>query len=141
MPSKACLLHKEEYRQSQVLEKTWNQLSCCKKFCLYQKRSLDLFKQEYIRDKQICLTSKSYLCTGEVIKQVSKGVSIRQNPLTFENYHSVLTSGVPHQITNRGFRSKSHRVFTYAQKKKGLNSVYVKRKVLADGIHTIPLDL
>ena len=76
-----------------------------------------------------------------VNKQVSKGVSIHQNPLTFENYYQVLKSNTPLKATNQGFMSRQHHIYTYKQEKRGLNSFYCKRQVLEDGIHTIPLDI
>ena len=43
--------------------------------------------------------------------------------------------------TNRGFRTINHCVATYEQTKKGLSYFYPKRVVVADGIHTEPLNL
>ena len=98
-------------------------------------------KIEYSGTKQISLTSKTYFCVGDKNKQVSKGVCIRQNPLTFNQYRNVLESNQPHSITNRGFCSYQSRIFSYVQTKKGLNSFYPKRIVLDDGIHTKPLKI
>ena len=98
-------------------------------------------KVEYSGTKQISLTSKTYFCVGDKNKQVSKGVCIHKNPLTFNEYRKVLTSNQPHSMTNRGFRSHQSRIFSYAQTKKGLNSFYPKRIVLDDGIHTQPLKI
>ena len=43
-------------------------------------------KTEYEGEKAVALTCKTYFCEGKSKKQVCKGVSIRQNPLTFEKY-------------------------------------------------------
>ena len=43
-------------------------------------------KTEYEGEKVVALTCKTYFCEGKSKKQVCKGVSIRQNPLTFEKY-------------------------------------------------------
>ena len=43
--------------------------------------------------------------------------------------------------TNRGFRVRNNAIFTYTQEKRGFSYFYCKRKVLDDGIHTIPLDI
>ena len=96
---------------------------------------------EYDGDNQICLASKSYFCKGETNKQVCKEVSIAQNPLTFDQYVHVLETGEPLLVENRRFRSKKHKIFSYIQKKRGLSNFYSKRKVLSDGVHTVPLDL
>ena len=85
--------------------------------------------------------SKPHFCLGDKKKQVSKGVCIHQNPLTFEEYRNVLQSNQPLTITNRGFRSYKNRIFLYVQCKKGLYSFYPKRIVLDDGIHTKPLEI
>ena len=98
-------------------------------------------KLEYEGDNQICLASKSYFCEGETNKQVCKGVSIAQNPLTFDQYARVLETGEPLLVENRGFRLKKHQIFSYIQKKRGLSNFYPKRKVLSDEVHTVPLDL
>ena len=74
-------------------------------------------------------------------KQVCKDVNIFQNPLSFEQYVNVLKNNTLLEITNCDFKSQNHRVFSYKQHKKGLNSFYPKRGVLDDGIHTLPLDL
>jgi uncharacterized phage-like protein YoqJ len=43
--------------------------------------------------------------------------------------------------TNKGFRidKQTQNIITYSQEKVGLNFYYYKRKVLEDGITTIPL--
>ena len=43
--------------------------------------------------------------------------------------------------TNTGFRLKDNSVYTYSQEKIGFNYFYCKRKVLEDGISTVPLDI
>ena len=40
-----------------------------------------------------------------------------------------------------GFRLKNNSIFTYSQEKIGFNYFYCKRKVLRDGISTVPLDI
>ena len=56
-------------------------------------------------------------------------------------YQKVMDEKVNEKSTNRGFRTINHVVATYEQTKKGLSYFYPKRKVQADGIHTVPLDL
>jgi hypothetical protein len=43
--------------------------------------------------------------------------------------------------TNRGFRSIDNQVYTYLQGSAGFSYFYPKRKVLADGVSTTPLDI
>ena len=75
-------------------------------------------KVEYSGNKQISLTSKTYFCLGDKNKQVSKGVCIHQNPLTFEKYRNVLQSNQPLTITNGGFRSHQNRILHMRKVKK-----------------------
>ena len=84
---------------------------------------------------------KTYFCEGKSKKQVCKGVSIRQNPLTFEKYFQALDSTQPLSVVNRGFITRKHNVLTYHQEKRGLSPFYCKRVVHLDGIHTFPLNL
>ena len=42
--------------------------------------------------------------------------------------------------TNRGFRMRDGRMMTYEQQKLGLSAYHDKRYVLADGIHTGPVE-
>ena len=69
-------------------------------------------KVEYSESKQISLTSKTYFCLRDKNKQISKGVCIYQNPLTFEKYRNVLESNQTLAITNRGFCSHQNRFFS-----------------------------
>ncbi len=43
--------------------------------------------------------------------------------------------------SNKGFRVINNEMVTYIQQKKGLSYIYDKRKVLADGVSTMPLDI
>ena len=114
---------------------------CCSTFETFDKRTLGKMKVEYERDNKVCLASKSYFYQEKTNKQVWKGVSITQNPLTFDQHVDVLKSNNLLQVENRRFRSKEHRIFSYVQKKKRSNNFYPKRKVLSDGIYNKPLDL
>eukprot|EP00794_Sanderia_malayensis_P021215 gene21215-biopygen16243 len=46
-----------------------------------------------------------------------------------------------HAATNRGIKRKQNLMQTYAQEKNMLNSLYCKRRVLEDGISTVPLNI
>ena len=126
LPAEACLQHTESYIKQRTAGKDWEKQECYQKYNKFTQRTLGLTKVEYSGNKQISLTSKTYFCLGDQNKQVSKGVFIHQNPLTFEEYRNVLQSNQPLTITNRGFRSYQNRIFSYAQCKKGLNSFYPK---------------
>ena len=141
MPTEVCDRHLEDFVETKVSGAVWTPPTCCRERYIFQKRVGGLFKVEFEGQKILCLTCKTYFCAGKQNKQVSKGVSIHQNPLTFENYYQVLKSNTPLKATNQGFMSRQHHKYTYKQEKRGLNSFYCKRQVLEDGIHTIPLDI
>ena len=60
-------------------------------------------KVKYKEKNQVCLASKSYFCQEETNKQVFKGISIAQNPLTFDRDVNVLEISNPLQVENRSF--------------------------------------
>ena len=93
------------------------------------------------RTKQISFTFETYFCNVKKNKQMSKGVCIRQNLLTFDKNYGVLKSDQPLSVINCCFRCHQHKIFLYAQTKKGLNSFYFKRIVLDDGIHSYSKNL
>ena len=43
--------------------------------------------------------------------------------------------------TNRGFRLADNQVYPYLQERTGFSYFYPKRKVLADGVSTAPLEI
>jgi hypothetical protein len=53
----------------------------------------------------------------------------------------VLFNDAKDMCMNKGFRVVNNEMVTYIQQKKGLSYVYDKRKVLADGVSTAPLDI
>ena len=86
----------------------------------------------------IALTSKCYYAdneTGSVKKFSCKGVSRRQNEMSWERYKNALF-GALDKVTNIGFRKKENHIVTYEQTKLGLSAYYDKRIVHEDGIHT-----
>ena len=103
----------------------------------------------------MCLTAKCYLIQNEVNeddKFSCKGVSKKHNDLNFQRYKNVLDVLLKtrrdgelegkdiNKAKNVGFRVYDQGVVTYEQNKLGLSAYYDKRYVLADGIHTRPLD-
>ena len=100
------------------------------------------------------LTAKCYLVQNEASenKYSCKGVSKNHNDLHFQRYKNVadvflrasrdseLEAKDIGKAKNVGFRVYYQGIVTYEQKKLGLSVYYGKRYVLADSIHTRPLD-
>ena len=109
----------------------------------YSKRVPGLFKPEFKGKRMIALTSKCYFAdNGEsgasqesIPKFSCKGVSRRQNKMSWERYKNALF-GALDKVTNIGFRKKENHIVTYEQTKLGLSAYYDKRVVHEDGIHT-----
>jgi hypothetical protein len=106
----------------------------------YDKRTPGLFKIEYDGSGVVALNSKCYYCKGSYDKLSSKGCQ-KSNQLLYQDYKNVLFNGVNKMVTNRGFRVKNNLICSYEAEKIGLTPFYFKRKVLPDGINTVPLDL
>ena len=114
----------------------------------YSKRVPGLFKPEFKGKRMIALTSKCYFANngdseagasqngvGGIPKFSCKGVSRRQNKMSWERYKNALF-GALDKVTNIGFRKKENHIVTYEQTKLGLSAYYDKRIVHEDGIHT-----
>ena len=107
----------------------------------YSKRVPGLFKPEFKGKRMIALTSKCYFAdngengAGGIPKFSCKGVSRRQNKMSWERYRNALF-GALDKVTNVGFQQRSHHIVTYEQTKLGLSAYYDKRIVHEDGIHT-----
>ena len=71
----------------------------------------------------------------------SKGVSKRHLKAPMTKFRRVLKTREAQSGSNRGFRVRGNAVFTYRQDRRGFSYLYCKRKVLNDGVHTVPLDL
>ena len=109
----------------------------------YSKRVPGLFKPEFKGKRMIALTSKCYYAdngdsdskAGSTKKFSCKGVSRRQNEMSWERYKNALFGSID-KVTNIGFRKKENHIVTYEQSKLGLSAYYDKRIVHEDGIHT-----
>ena len=100
------------------------------------------------------LTAKCYLVQNEANenKYSCKGVSKMHEDLHFQRYKEVLDIFLKTKIDselegkdidkakNVDFRVYDQGIVTYEQNKLGLSANYDKLYVLADGIHTKPLD-
>ena len=103
-----------------------------------QREFQDYLNQNSKEKEMIALTSKCYFAdNGEesIPKFSCKGVSRRQNKMSWERYKNALF-GALDKVTNIGFRKKENHIVTYEQTKLGLSAYYDKRVVHEDGIHT-----
>jgi len=108
----------------------------------WSSRTPGLFKLEGEGSRMIALCSKCYFIddrNGEKKKLSTKGMSKKQNEITWERFEAAL-KGERDLATNRGFRMRDGRMVTYEQQKLGLSAYYDKRWVLPDGIHTEPIE-
>ena len=85
MPADCCDECLNKFTDIKVSGGIWTPSSCCQKRNAFDTRVLGLMKTEHEGEKAVALTCKTYFCEGKSKKQVCKDVSIRQNPLTFEN--------------------------------------------------------
>lgn len=107
----------------------------------YDKRTPGLLKVEWegYGIKEIC--SKTYYCWGSKDKFSWKGVNKRTNEINKDKYINVLLTKQSGSGRNMGFRVMNHSMYTYAQVRDAFCFFYPKRKVLEDGVSTIPLDV
>ena len=105
-------------------------------------RTPGLFKLECEGSRMIALCSKCYYSKeleGEKKKFSTKGVSKKQNDITWQRFKSALDDRKD-MATNTGCRMNNGRMVTYEQQKLGLSANYDKHRVLEDGIHTEPIE-
>ena len=117
---------------------------CCEKHSKHDNREPGLFKIEFTGNKFVGLSSKTYIVSSErKTKLSSKGVNRRalKPSHSFSIFENVLNSKISHNVINKGFQIKNQSIFTYEQTKCGLTYFYCKRKVLPDGVNTIPLNV
>ena len=99
----------------------------------YDKRKPGLFKVEWKGDGFVGLNSKTYCCWGtESNKASCKGISKKLNDSEKEVYLVLQT---------QKNQSGEKRGLTYAHYRTGFSYLYPKRKVLQDGVSTVPLDI
>ena len=108
----------------------------------YDKRTPGLFKVEWQGDGFVGLNSNTYYCWGQdKDKSSCKGISKKNNEISKDVYLEVLKTRQTKGGTNRGFRVVNNKILTYSQFRDGFTYLYPKRKVLEDGVTTVPLDL
>jgi len=102
-------------------------------------RTSGLFKLESQGSAMIALCSKCYFVNGEKKKFSTKGMSKKQNEITWQRFKAALNGSID-RAQSRGFRMVGNQMVTYEQQKLGLSAYYDKRWVLPDGIHTEPIE-
>ena len=120
----------------------------------FRDRTPYLFRSEFVGTRGVWLTAKCDLVQNDVGKNKYsyKVVSEKHNDLHFQRYKKVLNVSLKarrdselkeqdiDRAKNVGFRIYNHGMVTYEQSKLGLSAYYYSCYVLANGIHTRPLD-
>ena len=123
----------------------------------FRERTSGLFKPAFLGTRGVWVTAKCYLVQNEANEDEDdryscKGVSKNHNDLHFQRYKDVqdvflktrrdteLEEKNIDKAKNVGFRVIDQGVVTYEQNKLRISAYYNKRYVLADGIHTGPLE-
>ena len=143
-PAEACEKHKQDFIETKMGGRPWVLDECCHKAKAYHKRTPGKFKFEFWGDGIVALCSKTYIAYGERETKLScKGLQKKRNleRLTKEAYLNVLETQRPGCGVNKGFRAINGKVYTYSQTRFGLSYLYCKRRMLDDGVTTVPLDL
>lgn len=136
-----CDAHKDKFFECKFTSQQWLPDECCKTIAKFDSRTVGKFHTEWEGQGVIALSSKCYYCIGNETKYSSKGLSKRHNHLTEKEYlHTLTNQKITHGV-NRGFRVKGNSIFTYVQRRKGLNYMYGKRIVSTDHITTYPTQL
>jgi len=120
----------------------WFPRTCCEKHEKFDKRTPGLFKLEYEGDLMISLCSKCYFIGNEEnYKFSSKGINKQYitNPKSL--FKQALENKQGIEGKNVGFRLKDNGIYTYQQDKLAFSYVYCKRKLMCDGVNTLPLDV
>ena len=142
LPAECCDEHKGDYVETRLAGRTWTATEpCCLARKAFDKRTPGLFKVEWCGDGFIGLCRKTYYCFGATNKCTTKGLNKRQNNIDKDAFLDVLTNRRSGSGVNRGFRVHNSTVMTYVQEREALTYFYAKRKVLADGLTTAPLDI
>ena len=130
---------KEEFERDKY---NWFPRTDTKENIAYDKRKPGLFKEEFSGKSIYALCSKLYFVEGDDKNKYScKGIQHNQNTINKERFDNVLFHETKDMCINKGFRVINNEMVTYIQHKKGLSYMYDKRKVLADGVSTVPLEI
>ena len=129
---------REEYNEDKV---NWFPRTDTPENRAFDKRTPGLFKEEWSGDGIIGLCSKTYYCFGSDDKFSCKGINKKCNEIDKEKFLNVLLTRNSSSGLNKGFRVRNNSVYTYHQSRMGFSYFYPKRKVLSDGVSTLPLDI
>ena len=142
LPAECCDEHEDDYVRARIAGCPWTATeSCCFARKAFDKRTPGLFKVEWCGDGFVGLCSKTYYCFGTTDKYSTKGLSTRHNDIDKDTFLAVLTNRRSGGGVNRGFRVRNSTVMTYIQERAALTYFYGKRKVLADGLSTAPMEV
>ena len=142
LPAECCDEHEDDNVRARIAGRPWTATeSCCFARKAFDKRTPGLFKVEWCGDGFVGLCSKTYYCFGATNKYSTKGLSKRHNDIDKNTFLNVLTNRQSGGGFNRGFRVRDSSVVTYVQERAALTYFYGKRKVLADGLSTAPLEV
>ena len=142
LPAECCDEHHKYYVKARISGYPWTITEpCCLERQMFDKRTPGLFKVEWRGDGFVGLCSKTYYCFGVNEKFSTKGLSKHQNIINKESFLTVLSDRRSGSGVNRGFRVYNSSVLTYVQERASLTYFYGKRKVLADGVSTAPLEV
>ena len=142
LPAECCDEHEDDYVCARIAGRPWTVTeSCCFARKAFDKRTPGLFKVEWCGDGFVGLCSKTYYCFGATDKYSTKGLSKRHNDIDKDTFLAVLKNRRSGGGFNRGFRVRDSSVMTYIQERAALTYFYGKRKVLADGLSTAPLEV
>ena len=148
LQAESCENHRQAFVDTRVQGGEWQRAQCCEDANSKSRFTPGLFKVEHTADVITALCSKTYITyskqpdNGEVdVKLSCKGLNKYTNNLTGEIYSKVLANRQAAGGVNRGFKVRADGVFQYEQYRKALSFLYIKRKVLDDGISTEPLDI
>ena len=141
LPAEACPSHHFKFLEVKLKGESWNPEECCVKQKKFDKRTPGLFKIEWQGQGMIGLCSKTYFGWGDKNKCSTKGISKQHNQLDKNTFLEVLKTKQSTGGVNVGFQVKNNAVYTYRQQRNALSYLYPKRKVLSDGITTVPLSI
>ena len=102
---------------------------------------LGLFTVESCGDGFVGLCSKTYYCFGATDKYSKKGLSKCHNDIDMDTFLTVPTNRRSGGGFSRGFRVRDWSGMTYVQERAALTFFYGKRKILADGLSTAPMEV
>ena len=134
-------------------ENHWIPRLCCEKHNKFDSKTPGLFKSEFQGSAIVALCSKTYAtedAQNNKVKFSSKGLSKKavQDSVEKEGvtsvvdlYKKVLNSESNLGGNNMGFKIVNNTMVTYDQFRAGISYFYIKRKVLDDGVSTLPLDV